>query len=268
MLTDSVIVISDLQTRADNIRRCLARSIQAIAAAGLELIEAEKECRHGEWENFCRVMVGISPSTALRYRKVTEMLLEYVPVSQLENLQAEPSALYALINGQLPDEARHKAIDYLLAGQFLTGAIVSGMVKEVERKMEQVELLQYVQNPEVTELVLRHDVDPDIIPGLTRLDSESIQALAASGAIEDLEGNSLPLTDVTVRDMTYYEDKNHLERYLSGKRGPTCVPCNQSMTLLTAGEREELDGQKYLVDQYECIECGHVVSVNHRRVNK
>lgn len=257
-----------MQNRADRIKRCLSKSIQSICAAGLELIEAEKECAHGQWESFCRDMVGISPRTAFRYRKVTEMILEYVPAAELENLNAEPRALYSLINGQIPEQVRHRALEYLLAGQFLTSAIVTGMVKEVERKMEQVELLQYVTNHQITELVLRHDVDPDIIPGLTRLGPEIIQELAASGSIEDLDGNSLPLGAVTVRDMSYFEDKSNLERYLSTKQPPTCVPCKVSMKLLTAGEREELEGQHYLVDQFKCPDCWHLVSVNHRRVNK
>lgn len=261
-------MLNDLQERANRIKFCLAKTVQAIAAAGLELIAANNECPHGEWEMFCREMVGISPSTALRYRKVTELLLEYVPAEQIENLQAEPRALYQLINNQLPNEARGKAIEFMMAGQFLTGAIITGMVKEVERKMEQAELLQHVQNPEVAGLVLKHDIDPDIIPGLTRLPLESIQSLVASGAIEDLDGNSLPLGTATVRDMEYYEEKGRKEEWLSTKQPPTCVPCGKSMRLMTAGEKEQIGGQNYLVDQYECPDCWHVVSVNHRRVNK
>ena len=264
----TVTTLTDLKTSADKTKYYLARSIQAIAGAGLELMGAYDKCPHGLWEKYCWDMVGISPRTALRYRKVTELLLDYVPEDEIANVQAEPRALYQLINGQLPDEARGKAIEFMLTGQFLTGAIVTGMVKEVERKMEQAELLQHVQSPDVAQLILEYDIDPDVIPGLTRMSSEDVQTLSLTGSIEDLDGESLSLEDATGRDMQYYEERGRLENYLATKQPPTCVPCQKTMALLTVGEKEQLDNQYYLVDQYECPECLHVISMNHRRMNK
>ena len=71
----------------------------SIADIGCELIEAEKECDHGQWAGWLRTNFSWSVRTALRYRKVAEFrdacdAGTYGPDVTLRDMDILLSALY------------------------------------------------------------------------------------------------------------------------------------------------------------------------------
>lgn len=203
-----------LQAREGRIRASLGKSVYAIAEAGRELQEAKGETPHGLFEKWVWECFGIPTRSARKLMAVARLLDTYFPEDdQIKELAADRTALYALTEKRLPEEARIEAIRRMGDGLFLTTRVVSAIAEAVEQTAETVELLERA-TPEVTALALRHQVSPSVIPALTRLQKQhpdEFSDLEASGCIVGPDGDQIPLEDASERDIEEYAYHNRLE---------------------------------------------------------
>lgn len=203
-----------LSQKADNIRRALALSTQLVVFAGQELIEAKKAVPRGQWSTWVAQETGINLRTAQRWMAMARKLGQYIDIDvDLAILAGQKSAFYMLMEKDTTDEVREIALSKMQAGEYLTTAIVDGIANSVEKAVDTIELLEH-STERVTRLVLEHDVAPEIIPMLSRIEQqipEAFDEMELSGCIHDAEGDPIELINVNKRDLKDYYEHTRFE---------------------------------------------------------
>jgi len=204
-----------LAFNANEIREGLTEAVRGICRVGRALIRVKESpsIPHGRYIEWLQANFVQSERTAQRYMSVSRMIDNIEPDIQIN---AEPTALYLLAGRNTPEEARVIALEQMRDGTFLTQAIVSGIVRDIDESARRTYYVAQA-SPEVGELALRLQIAPDVIPVLDRLHStypDVYEELAESGYVEDVRGNQIPLSEANERDVEDYVTQVRFETYM------------------------------------------------------
>ena len=203
----------ELKEYADVIRSHIASAAESIVRAGIVLLAVKERLLYGEWLQWLDVEFNMSATTARRYMRVASWLgpqIDELP----EGFQAEARALYLLTKRNVSDAARADAVQVLVDGGPLTAEIARGIVKAIERKAERDQRLQGAPDA-VRELALAHEVDPDVVPLLIKIEKQMPDRFAqlyATDAIDTADGGQIMLSEANARDVRDWIQHERFER--------------------------------------------------------
>jgi Protein of unknown function (DUF3102) len=145
---DAVLPIQmTLDLRAERIRTLLNAAGTCIIEAGLQLIEAKKQCDHGKWLPWLEREFNWKESTAKNLMQIATAFSNRQHVGDLPALDIPMRALLALSKPGVPQEVRDEAIEKAEKGEKITIKKAEEMVAEAiaqkakEAEAEQEELI-------------------------------------------------------------------------------------------------------------------------------
>lgn len=99
----------------DRINGLIRRTGEALIEIGRWLITVKAALAHGQFGPWIDAEFGWSQDTAERFIKVAKAFADFPQIAEFQ-----PSALYALASGTVPDEIRREFVDRAAAGEVIT----------------------------------------------------------------------------------------------------------------------------------------------------
>lgn len=220
------IITARIHTELAAVRDHGKQMVVHIIQAGKGLVRARTLVKHGEWGKWLDQNFALSEETARNFIHVAEFQARH---PDIDLTPAAPTVLYYFARTSVPIPAVQEFIKLLEAGNPVTSATVSTLIKHsaadekivtesapatVRAAVEGGELSirkaatitkAYLAAPTpVQEVVKTYGVtDPELVPALVQLHqrgSESFAEIAATGAIQS-SAETVPLEAATIRDL-------------------------------------------------------------------
>lgn len=227
-----------LNDRAKAVRSRLNSAVKDMLLAGTILLDVKDEIDHGEWETWVEEQVGLPIRTAQTFMQAARLWVGLIGDDWLSHdILASHTAIYALARGDVPDEAKQKALQVMEQRVYLTESMVKGFIDGAKRAAQTEQLLEHA-SPEVASLARKYEVDPEIIPTLTILQNEApetFEEIVATGTV--LCGDEqVPLNKANRRDVEDSQAETRFETRMQklGVRPNSVVQGNIEAVIMSA----------------------------------